>query len=252
MADARSGCGCETIVVGCRRGTKGVNARQTMQPHDGRRSTGDADDRSREPHRHRSHLPYAAALVAVATLGACTGGDPGRARRLPRQAPPRHGGAHDDDHLAAPSPTPSVDPVIAKIPADARPETHAGAEAFAQLLHGAGQRCFHEGRLRSCSSGFRRTQAARPARVYKRRQELKTEGLTITTATPSRSTVQPPSSPRQPSRASAVYVKQNRPCRSWTSHGRKVEKRSRARRLVATLDVRQTTGSSDRLQVAKS
>ena len=79
------------------------------------------------PHRHRTLLPYAAALVAVATLGACTGGDPGTSTRLPGKH--HHvGGAHDDDNPLGPRPTTSVDPVIAKIPTDARRTTKPASQ----------------------------------------------------------------------------------------------------------------------------
>src|SRR6478735_2762331 len=81
------------------------------------------------PHRHRTLLPYAAALVAVATLGACPGGDPGPSRTAsPASIPPP-----STTTAPAPSPTAPTDPVIAKIPAAARGNNAAGAEAFARF-----------------------------------------------------------------------------------------------------------------------
>src|SRR6478609_6765870 len=100
------------------------------------------------PHRHRTLLPYAAALVAVATLGACTGGDPG-----PSGPPPStHSSTSTATSAAttttttpAPSPTTSVNPVIAKIPANARPGTQAGAEAFSAFYMGQVNVAFTKG-----------------------------------------------------------------------------------------------------------
>lgn len=86
-------------------------------------------------HRHRSGLPYAVALVALASLGACTSS--GEA-----QTPTASSGstsavtttaAPPTTTTAPPSPKPSVDPVIAKIPAAARPETMEGAAAYSQF-----------------------------------------------------------------------------------------------------------------------
>jgi hypothetical protein len=89
-------------------------------------------------HRDRKLLPYAAAFVALATLGACSGSDPGPGATTPRvpsttavtatttmSAPPA---------TTKPTPTATVDPVIAKIPAAARPLTNSGSLAFARFF----------------------------------------------------------------------------------------------------------------------
>jgi len=96
------------------------------------------DDRQGTPmtaaaraHRHRTLLPYAAALVALATLGACTGADPGPAVTTPpATSPTTVAKPAPASTTTTPGPTASVDPVIAKIPAAARPETQAGAAAY--------------------------------------------------------------------------------------------------------------------------
>lgn len=86
------------------------------------------------PHRHRSLLAYAVAPVALATLGACTGGDPAPAVTTPPSTSAVTSSATPTTTTStAPSPTASVDPVIAKIPAAARPHTQDGAEAFARF-----------------------------------------------------------------------------------------------------------------------
>src|SRR6476661_3766767 len=85
------------------------------------------------PHRHRTLLPYAAALVAVATLGACTGGDPGPSRTASPASITTSSTPTTTTTAPAPSPTAPTDPVIAKIPAAARGNNAAGAEAFARF-----------------------------------------------------------------------------------------------------------------------
>lgn len=85
------------------------------------------------PHRHRTLLPYAAALVALATLGACTGGDRGPSRTTPPASTTTSAAPTTTTTTSPPSPSPSVDPVIAKIPPTARPETLDGASAYAQF-----------------------------------------------------------------------------------------------------------------------
>ena len=98
------------------------------------------------PHRHRTLLAYAVAPVALAALGACTGSDPGPAVTTPPStsavasspAPPT------TTTSATPSPTATVDPVIAKIPAAARPETQAGAAAFTRFFFEQMNRSFKD------------------------------------------------------------------------------------------------------------
>ncbi len=85
-------------------------------------------------HRHRKLLPYAAALVAVATFGACTGGDPAPAPTTPSVTSSATATTTSaTPTTATPTTTTTVDPVIAKIPAPARAHTQAGAEAFAKF-----------------------------------------------------------------------------------------------------------------------
>ncbi len=129
---------------------EGVNARQTMQPHDGRRSTGDADDRS----RHTAPTPHAPSVCRSARCGRDAGGVHGRRprpehERLPRQAPPRTAAPTTTTTTSAPSPTPSVDPVIAKIPADARAERQSRRRRPSRVL------------LHRAQSGHSRTAIAR-------------------------------------------------------------------------------------------
>ncbi|GAB3884827.1 DUF6318 family protein [Terrabacter terrigena] len=85
--------------------------------------------------RHRKLLPYAAALVALATLGACTGSDPGQDTATPpvTSSTPATTTAVPST-TTKPTPTATVDPVIAKIPAAARAKTEAGAQAFARFF----------------------------------------------------------------------------------------------------------------------
>src|SRR6478752_6547375 len=97
------------------------------------------------PHRHRTLLPYAASLVAVATLGACTGGDPGPSRTTPPASTTTSSAPTIKTTTPAPSPTTSVNPVIAKIPANARPGTQAGAEAFSAFYMGQVNVAFTKG-----------------------------------------------------------------------------------------------------------
>ncbi|MGO4360506.1 DUF6318 family protein [Terrabacter sp. RAF57] len=88
------------------------------------------------PHRHRTLLAYAVAPVALAALGACTGSDTGPAVTTPpsTSAVTSSSAPTTTTTSAAPSPTATVDPVIAKIPAAARPETQAGAAAFTRFF----------------------------------------------------------------------------------------------------------------------
>src|SRR4051812_41516596 len=86
------------------------------------------------PHRHRPLLAYAVVPIALAVLGACTASDPGPAVT----APPSSSAVTSSltptttTTSTAPSPTATVDPVIAKIPAAARARTAPGAQAFAR------------------------------------------------------------------------------------------------------------------------
>lgn len=88
--------------------------------------------------RPRTYLPYAAALLALGTLGACTsGGAAGSAGMSSPTAtsagPTSRAPSSAATTTAAPSPTTSADPVIAKIPAAARSHSQGGAEAFARF-----------------------------------------------------------------------------------------------------------------------
>jgi hypothetical protein len=81
-------------------------------------------------------VPYAAGLAAVLALGACSGGDPATAQTV--SAP------SVTSTSPGPSPTSSApsasttrteaeDPVLAKIPKEARAKTQKGAEAFVRF-----------------------------------------------------------------------------------------------------------------------
>ncbi len=83
------------------------------------------------PHRHRTFLAYAVAPVALVTLGACTGSDPGPAVTTPlTSSAVTSSPTPTASTSTAPRPTATVDPVIAKIPAAARTETIEGAAAY--------------------------------------------------------------------------------------------------------------------------
>lgn len=100
------------------------------------------------PHRHRTLLAYAATTVALVTLGACSGGDP-----APTVTTPPTGASSTSSTSTAapttttptPSTTPSVDPVLAKIPAQARTNTKDGAGAFARFYFGTLNAAFRSG-----------------------------------------------------------------------------------------------------------
>lgn len=85
------------------------------------------------PHPDRSLLPYAAAALAVALLGACTAGSPGPTSTTPPSSTTTSA-EPSTTTTPAPSPTKTVDPVLAKIPADARARTADGAQAFARFF----------------------------------------------------------------------------------------------------------------------
>src|SRR5690242_7424409 len=68
------------------------------------------------PHPHRRLLPYAAAGLAVALLGACTSGDPSPTTTTPPSSTTTSA-APSTTSTPAPSPTTSADPVVARIPA---------------------------------------------------------------------------------------------------------------------------------------
>ena len=97
------------------------------------------------PHRHRTLLPYAAALVALATLGACTGGDPGPSRTTPPASTTTTAAPTTTTTTSPPSPSPSVDPVIAKIPVAARAHDKAGVTAFSRFYFTELNRAFRTG-----------------------------------------------------------------------------------------------------------
>ena len=88
--------------------------------------------------RGRTRLPYAAMLVALSALGACTSsgaaGETAKSSSAASSGTTTTAAPSTTTTSAAPSPTTSVDPVIAKIPAAARPETREGSVAFAQYF----------------------------------------------------------------------------------------------------------------------
>lgn len=100
------------------------------------------------PHRPRTRILYAAAGLAVALLGACTGGDPGPATTAPpsgSSAGTTTSAAPSTTTTSAPSQTTPVDPVIAKIPAAARPETIEGAAAYTRFYFAQLNKAFKTG-----------------------------------------------------------------------------------------------------------
>jgi hypothetical protein len=86
-------------------------------------------------HRHRTQLSYAVAPVVLATLAACTGSDPGPVVTTPPSSSTSTGSTAPTTATSnAPRPSPTIDPVLAKIPAPARPETPDGSVAFAEFF----------------------------------------------------------------------------------------------------------------------
>lgn len=125
------------MALGSEEEPSGRDGLQTTQPPTPRTMI---DDRQGTPmtaaarvHRHRRLLPYAAALVAAATLGSCSGGDPGPATTAPPVTSTAATTTTAQPTTMTPTPTATVDPVIAKIPAAARSHSRAGAEAFGRF-----------------------------------------------------------------------------------------------------------------------
>ncbi|MFC3807897.1 DUF6318 family protein [Terrabacter sp. MAHUQ-38] len=87
--------------------------------------------------RHRTLLPYAAALAALLTVTACSGGDPGPTATTPPVSPTSMSTTTSaPPAITSATTTSSLDPVIAKIPTAARPDTEAGAAEFAKYYFG--------------------------------------------------------------------------------------------------------------------
>ncbi len=86
----------------------------------------------------RRALPYAAGLAALLVAAGCTAGEPtpNASTAVPSTTSSSATTASPSVATTTTKPTPTVDPVIAKIPAAARPETMAGAEAFAKFYVG--------------------------------------------------------------------------------------------------------------------
>jgi hypothetical protein len=93
----------------------------------------------------RRPSPYAAALVAVVALAGCAADPP--AHPVGTKAGTRATAGTVTPSAATPttSPAASTDPVIAKIPAAARPETMEGAAAFAKYYFGQLNQAFRAG-----------------------------------------------------------------------------------------------------------
>lgn len=91
-------------------------------------------DRQRRLRPQRMLLPYAAALATLLTVTACSGGDP-----APAATTPSVGTTSTSTTTSAPpsttkaSPTSTVDPVLAKIPAAARKKNMEGAAAYSKF-----------------------------------------------------------------------------------------------------------------------
>jgi hypothetical protein len=77
-------------------------------------------------------VPYAAGLAAVLALGACSGGDPATAQTVsaPSVTSTSPGPSPTSSAPSASTTTEAEDPVLAKIPKEARAKTQKGAEAF--------------------------------------------------------------------------------------------------------------------------
>lgn len=96
----------------------------------------------------RSMFPYAAVLAAALTLASCSGRDPATAETVPAPPVATSSSSVPSPTSSAPprsaAPTEAEDPVLTKIPKEARPETPEGAEAFAAhfltALSGAAQK----------------------------------------------------------------------------------------------------------------
>ncbi|WP_385908098.1 DUF6318 family protein [Terrabacter sp. GCM10028922] len=80
--------------------------------------------------RRRTLLPYAAALAALLTVTACTGGDPGPTATTPPVSTTSTSTTASAPQSTTASPTTSVDPVLAKIPAAARENDEDGGAAY--------------------------------------------------------------------------------------------------------------------------
>ena len=95
----------------------------------------------------RRALPYAAGLAALLVAAGCTSGSP--TPNASTAVPTTASSSSTTTTAASPTttakPTPTVDPVIAKIPPAARPETMAGAEAFAKFYFGQVNEAFTTG-----------------------------------------------------------------------------------------------------------
>ncbi len=100
-------------------------------------------------YRHRKLLPYAAACVALVTLGACTSSDPGPGTTTPAVTSTTTTTATTTTAAptatTTPTPTATVDPVTAKIPAPARIESVDGSVAFTQFFIGRVNDAFTQG-----------------------------------------------------------------------------------------------------------
>ena len=89
-------------------------------------------------HRHRTLLAYAATSVALATLGACTGSDPGPAVTTPASgsSSTSSAAATTTTTSSAPSPTTSGPDFPVGLPEAAKAHTAKGAEAFVKHFVG--------------------------------------------------------------------------------------------------------------------
>ena len=84
----------------------------------------------------RRALPYAAGLAALLVAAGCTAGEPtpNASTAVPSMTSSSATTASPSVATTTTKPTPTVDPVIAKIPAAARPETPEGSVAFTKYF----------------------------------------------------------------------------------------------------------------------
>ena len=124
------------------------------RPHDDRRSTGDADDRS----RHTAPTPHAPSVCRSARCARGAGCVHGRRPRPGQSTPPasttQSASPTTTTTTSPPSPTPSVDPVIAKIPAAAR-AAHQRVARPSCVLHGASELSLHKCRPKALDGFWR-------------------------------------------------------------------------------------------------
>ena len=92
----------------------------------------------------RRALPYAVSLAALCVAAGCTSGSPAPTASTALPTTTTSSSAATTSATTTATPSPSVDPVVAKIPAAARPETIGGAAAFAKFYFDTLNTAFRE------------------------------------------------------------------------------------------------------------